>query len=144
MHKIRWITAALTTAAALGVSAVQATPALAASSFSESAPDGSASWGTVTFTNKTVNGVTTRYWNVDAYIYRESNAAVKLEVCGHQATEDGSWSRISCKSATNGGSLGSTRHITTLGGGVTWTTPGMVTTYLYINGAYADGDWNFR
>jgi hypothetical protein len=135
MKTTRMLAAAATTAA-LGLSVLTASPAEAAvtRSFSESASEG-ASWGTVTFN--------TYSWNVDAYIYRDSGASIKLEVCGWQTLNNGSWGLLNCKSATNSGSIGSTRHVTTLGGSANWAKVGMVTTYLYVNGVYVDGDWNY-
>ncbi|KAB8181894.1 hypothetical protein [Microbispora catharanthi] len=136
MKTTRKLAAAATTAA-LGLSVLTASPAEAGvtRSFSESASDGSASWGTITFSNYS--------WSVDAYIYRDSNATITLEVCGHQTLNNGSWGLLTCKSASNGGSIGSTRHVTTLSGSADWAKVGMVTTYLYVNGVYADGDWNY-
>ncbi|MEO3863230.1 hypothetical protein [Acrocarpospora sp. B8E8] len=136
MKTTRMLAAAATTVA-LGLSVLTASPAEAAvtRSFSESASEGSASWGTVTFNSYS--------WNVDAYIYRDSSASIKLEVCGWQSLSNGSWGLLGCKSATNGGSIGSTRHVTTLGGSASWARVSMVSTDLYVNGVFADGDWNY-
>jgi hypothetical protein len=139
MKNTRMLTAAVATTVALGVSAFAAVPAHAAAvtrSFSESAYDG-ASWGTVTFNNS-------RYsWSVDAYIYRDSNATVTLEVCGWQTLNNGSPAQLKCKSATNGGAVGSTRHVTNLGTSADWAKVYAITTYLYVNGSYVDGDWSY-
>jgi hypothetical protein len=136
MKTTRMFTAAATTVA-LCLSVLTASPAEAAvtRSFSESG-SGSASWGTVTFNSYS--------WNVDAYIYRDSGDSIRLEVCGWQSLSNGSWGLLgTCKSATNGGSIGSTRHVTTLGGSASYARVSMVSTDLYINGVFVDGDWNY-
>jgi hypothetical protein len=129
----RVLTAAVATVAALGTSALVAAPAHAASSFSESSGAG-ASWGTVSFGSYS--------WSVNAYILRDSNASVTLRVCGRYS-EYGAWYTLTCKSASNGGAVGSTRHVTDLGSSANWARVGAVTTELYVNGTYVDGDWNY-
>ena len=103
--KITRMLIAAATAAVLGITVFAAAPAQAATTrgFSESSDDG-ASWGTVTFNNSGYS------WSVDAYILRDSNASVRLEVCGWQS-HYGRWSTLVCESAYNGGRVGSIRPI---------------------------------
>ncbi|MBP2707778.1 hypothetical protein JOL79_28760 [Microbispora sp. RL4-1S] len=136
MKTTRKLAAAATTAV-LGLSVLPASPAHAAAtrSFSVSAYDGAA-WGTVTFNSYS--------WTVDAYIYRDSSASISLEVCGWQTLNNGSSAQLVCKTASNGGSVGSTRHVTTLGASANWAQVYAATAYLYVNGAYVAGQWVYK
>jgi len=133
----RMLIAAATAVVALGVTVFIAAPAEAAvtRSFSESSDDG-AGWGSVTFNNDGYS------WSVDAYILRDSNASIKLEVCGWYS-DWGAWYILKCKYAYNGGRVGSIRHVTDLGASANWARVGGVTAYLYVNGTFVDGDWIF-
>ncbi|MFF5294056.1 hypothetical protein [Paractinoplanes globisporus] len=137
MKSTRLLTAAVATAVALGVSAFAVTPAQAAvtKSFSNSSADG-ASWGTVTFTNYS--------YTADVYIYRDSSASISFQICADQFLNNGAPAQLpnTCRSASNGGSIGSTRHVT-LSASENIAKIGFATTYQYVNGAYADGDWTY-
>ncbi|GAA1009882.1 hypothetical protein Aple_022780 [Acrocarpospora pleiomorpha] len=136
MKTTRMLTAAATTVA-LGLSVLTASPAEAAvtRSFSVSAYDGAA-WGTVTFNNYS--------WTVDAYIYRDSSASITLKICGWQTLDNGNNATLVCKSASNGGSIGSTRHVTTLGATANWAQVFAATADLYVNGSYVTGQWVYK
>ena len=126
MKSIRLLTAAVATAVALGVSAFAVTPAFASvtKSFSNSTVDGS-TWGTVTFNNY-------------------SSASISFEMCAFLFLNNGAPAMLpnTCRSASNGGSIGSTRHVT-LSASENIAKIGFATTYQYRNGAYADGDWTY-
>jgi hypothetical protein len=136
MKSTRLLTAAVATAVALGVSAYVATPAMASvRSFSNSTVDG-ATWGTVTFSNYS--------YTADVYIYRDSSAAISFYICAFQFLNNGAPAELpnTCREASNGGSIGSTRHVT-LSASENIAKIGMAITYQYKNGAYADGDWTY-
>jgi hypothetical protein len=138
MRSFRLLTAAAAVVATLGTTAFVAGPAQAASrSFSNSSYDG-ASWGTVNFS--------TYSYTADVYIYRDSSATVSVKICAYYFDNGGAPRLLSetCSSASNGGAIGSTRHVTLSGAeNPARARIGMATTYQYVNGSYADGDWTY-
>jgi hypothetical protein len=124
----------LAAAAGVGIMLVAATPAQAATyrrSFSESSIAGSTS-GTITFTGKF-------NYTVDAYLYRDAGATVKLEVCYYHFQEGYWWHVDGCHSAV-GGNAGTTKHVTNLGQSGNFADIGMVRTTMYANGVQVDSD----
>ena len=124
---------------ALGGTAVAASPAQASvtRSFSVSGEAG-AGWGTVKFNNYS--------YTADVYIYRDSNATVSVKICAYYFDNGGAPRLLTetCSSASNGGAIGSTRHVTLSGAeNPARARIGMATTYQYVNGSYADGDWTY-